>query len=193
MLSNFFASIFLKNHGNLQRFGNEYGGFCVLNTFENKESIIFSFGIGEDLSFSQDIISRCPDTRVFAFDPTPKSISYVRNHRLSKLTNFNFFPFGLSDRCGKQDFYLPLNNEYVSGSSKKNKSLNNHPITVEMRTLQYFANKLNIHHIDLLKMDIEGSEFKVIDKLKKYPISIDQICFETHERFYPVIIKDIVY
>ena len=192
MLSNFFATLFLKKNIKLDRFGNEYGGFCAVNIIKNKQASVFSFGIGEDLSFSQDIISKCLKAKVFAFDPTPKSIFYVKKHQLRNNKNFKFFPYGLSDKSGKQDFYLPLNSEYVSGSFKKNKTLNRQPITVEMRTLGYLTQKLEIHHIDILKMDIEGSEFKVIGKLKKYNISIDQICLETHERFYPVIIKDII-
>lgn len=43
----------------------------------------------------------------------------------------------------------------------------------------------NIDKIDLLKMDIEGSEFTVIPNIFADGIFPDQICLELHERFYP--------
>ncbi len=56
------------------RMGNSYGGFEVAAGKLDKEGVIvYSFGIGEDLSFSDDIIKRF-DARVYAYDPTPKSI-----------------------------------------------------------------------------------------------------------------------
>ena len=38
-------------------------------------------------------------------------------------------------------------------------------------------------HIDLLKIDIEGSEYDVIDDILKEQIDIVQICVEVHHRF----------
>ena len=41
------------------------------------------------------------------------------------------------------------------------------------------------HHtqIDLLKMDIEGSEYVVLDNLIKENVAVTQICIEFHHRF----------
>jgi hypothetical protein len=54
--------------------GNTYGGFYVHPDALSKNSIVYSFGIGEDISFDKAIIEnhKC---HVFAFDPTPKSIN----------------------------------------------------------------------------------------------------------------------
>lgn len=39
--------------------GSEYGGFSVADIFKNDESpIVYSFGIGEDLSFSEAVIEK---------------------------------------------------------------------------------------------------------------------------------------
>ena len=38
--------------------------------------------------------------------------------------------------------------------------------------------------IDVLKMDIEGSEYDVIDDILDYDIEITQIVIEFHERFF---------
>ena len=39
-------------------------------------------------------------------------------------------------------------------------------------------------HIDVLKMDIEGSEYDVIENILNTNISINQILIEFHGRFY---------
>ena len=60
--------------------GDSYGGFMVaLNELQN-ESVVYSFGIGEDLSFSEGIMDTI-NCSIFAFDPTPKSIKYVTYRR----------------------------------------------------------------------------------------------------------------
>ena len=61
------------------RLGNKYGGFNVVDSMFlelNRKIVVYSFGIGEDLSFSEGVLSTFP-AEVWAFDPTPKSIKYV--------------------------------------------------------------------------------------------------------------------
>lgn len=48
-------------------------------------------------------------------------------------------------------------------------------------------NELGHNEIDILKMDIEGSEFKVIDNMMNphlEMIDFQILCVETHERFF---------
>jgi hypothetical protein len=37
-------------------YGNDYGGFFVAPAFINNHSIVYSFGIGEDVSFDESVI-----------------------------------------------------------------------------------------------------------------------------------------
>jgi hypothetical protein len=39
--------------------------------------------------------------------------------------------------------------------------------------------------LDILKMDIEGLEFEVLDSILTSSIEIDQLCIEFHDRFFP--------
>ena len=39
-------------------------------------------------------------------------------------------------------------------------------------------------HIDVLKMDIEGSEYEALEEILKSQVTIDQIVVEFHERFF---------
>lgn len=148
--------------------------------------IVYSFGIGEDLSFSQGILDAFPQARVYAFDPTPKAIHYAEKHPLSRDSRFTFLPYGISDTCGKQTFYLPKNEDYVSGSMVQYDGVSEEKqISVEMRTLGALMEQLGHQHIDILKLDIEGSEFQVIPQILESGCVVPQLCVEQHFCFFP--------
>lgn len=177
-----------------ERWGTEYGGFYIPSGFvDGTPFTVYSFGIGEDLSFSEEAVRRGGE--VYAFDPTPKSIKYVENHALFLNPKFHFFTYGLSNRDGIENFYLPLNPEYVSASVLRNKNVDErNPICVRMKTLRTIMRELGHCKIDILKMDIEGAEFKVMHDIMDS--SLEQVsfrlcCMETHERLLED--KDIVY
>lgn len=163
-------------------YGNRYGGFYVCPEFLNENSIIYSFGIGEDISFDKTIIEN-HDCQVFGFDPTPKAINWVNRQNLP--AKFNFFEFGISNESGFVDFYLPKNPEYVSGSYIIQNNISvKEKIIVKMKSFKDIINELGHKHIDVLKMDIEGAEYEVIENMLNAKISIDQILIEFHERLF---------
>ena len=172
--------------------GTEYGCFNVVIQENIKNPIVYSFGIGEDVSFSEAVIERF-DAEVYAFDPTPKSIKFVSESNLSNNPHFHFFPYGISDKDEKENFYLPSNEEYVSGSVIAHDGVRGGEIQVEMKSLKTIMQQLGHEKIDILKMDIEGSEFKVIEKLNKEESSaIGQICMEIHDRYFEKPIQHLV-
>lgn len=110
-----------------------------------------------------------------------------------KITSYHqaqdfIFPYGLSDEDGEEEFYLPLNSKYVSGSVVHNKSLDGmHPIKVKMRRLRTLLEELNHKEIDIIKMDIEGAEFKVIQDIvnsEDGKVRFGLLCMETHKCFF---------
>ena len=164
--------------------GEDYGGFEIVETVLDDESIVYSFGIGEDLSFSKDLVNKY-GCNVFAFDPTPKSIEYVRKNELYNDNRFNFFEWGLSNRDEIGEFHLPSDDANVSGSLNSWSGVGGETIKVVLKTIPSIMRELNHSYIDILKMDIEGSEFDVIDSLfDNNDIKIGQICVEIHDRFF---------
>ena len=163
-------------------YGNRYGGFFIHPELLRPDSIVYSFGIGEDITFDEAIIQK-HGCDVFGFDPTPKSIRWVKQNNRSE--HFKFFEFGLGATSGAVDFFLPKNPDYVSGSVLlKDHVSEKERVTVQLKSLADTMVQLGHSHIDVLKMDIEGAEYNVIAALGKTDISIDQILIEFHDRFF---------
>lgn len=163
-------------------YGNFYGGFYVCPTLLSKKSIIYSFGIGEDLSFSHSIIKK-NQCSVYGFDPTPKSINWVKKQKLPK--EFNFHNYGIGCKTELINFYLPKNENHVSGSTVQHENVDTENFTkVQIKSFNDITKELNHSKIDVLKMDIEGSEYDVINSILNSTILIDQFLIEFHDRFY---------
>jgi len=163
-------------------YGNKYGGFYLNPDLLSDQSIIYSFGIGEDISFDQSLIEN-RQCKVYGFDPTPKSIAWCMSQDLP--ANFHFYPFGISNKTGKEMFHLPKNKDHVSGSLVLQDNVSDKDmVEVEMQSFSDIVKMLKHDRIDVLKMDIEGSEYNIITDILQSSVEIDQIAIELHERFF---------
>jgi FkbM family methyltransferase len=168
-------------------FGNDYGGFYVcteiVNLNSNDEIIVYSAGVGEDVSFDMDVVKEFGKCKIFAFDPTPKSIEWVKRQDLP--VNYRFFPNGISTKTGEQKMYLPKNKDFVSGSIYESRHLStDNYIIVQMKSIDDILKENGHKYIDIIKMDIEGSEFSVIEHLKFHEVNCGQFLVEFHGRFF---------
>jgi len=161
--------------------GNRYGGFFVAPEFLDKNSIVYSVGIGEDISFDSDLIN-LTGCSVYGFDPTPKSINWISNQKLPD--NFKFYSYGLDTNNGFVTFFLPENPNHISGTIVKKTDSKSEKISVPMKNITTITTELKHDHIDLLKIDIEGSEYSVIPDIIASKIKIKQILIEFHHRFF---------
>jgi len=164
---------------NCKKFGSEYGGCWVAtDNLDKEELVVFSFGLGEDITFDLEMTKHF-ECKVYGFDPTPKSIRYIESLQFNK--NFKLIKCALSDTCGVLQFNLPDNENLVSGSLEKINSQN--IIEVDSKDLQTICTELDIEKIDILKMDIEGSEYKVIRNMIENKIFPKQLLIEYHHFF----------
>ena len=172
---------FLLNK-NIEWYGTDYGGFFLDKTLVNKKSIIFSFGIGTDISFDQSIAAMGVKN-IYLFDPTPKAIAFIKEFGLP--SHYKFFGYGLSSRNETTEFFLPTVEGYISGSLIHHSQLGKgERIFVELKKLSTICKELKISSPDILKIDIEGSEFEVIHDIFGDEIFPKQICIEFHSRFF---------
>lgn len=162
-----------------ERFGSEYGGWTVWPKALDSSSVVYSFGVGEDISFDLGIISRF-GCKVHAFDPTPRSIDWVRRQTLPE--EFHFHEFGLGNKDGLASFDPPADPTHVSYSMSAPGSLQDKSGSFPVRRLQSIATDLRHDAIDLLKMDIEGAEYDALEDLLHDGPKIGQLLVEFHHR-----------
>lgn len=158
----------------LIRLGTHYGGWWIDPTGLNKDSIVYSAGVGEDISFDI-MLMRLFGMRVHAFDPTPRSIQFIARTNPEGLA---FHSYGLAGVDGALEFYPPENTTWVSHSVYTKSSQPS--IFLPVKKLTTVMSQLQHTRIDLLKMDIEGCEFEVFDDIFAAKLDIPQICVELH-------------
>lgn len=160
--------------------GSLYGGFSVCCDYIKPNSVVYSFGIGEDISFDLGVIENF-GCNVYAFDPTPKSLKWLETQNLP--SKYSYKAIGLANKDGVMTFAMPKNSDYVSISSVLNNYQDTQRIELPVSRLNTIMKELKHSTIDVLKMDIEGSEYEVIEDIIKERILIKQILIEFHHRF----------
>ena len=166
---------------NYKWYGNEYGGFYACPETLSSSSIVYSFGIGEDISFDESIIDEF-NCIVFGFDPTPKSINWIHSQKLPQ--GFKFLEYGIGKTSGNVKFFLPKNKNHVSGSIIPRDELSvEKSVNVPMKSFKDIISELGHNKVDIVKLDIEGAEFDVIESIIESKIIIGQILIEFHDRF----------
>lgn len=137
------------------RLGSDYGGWHVIGDLVNEESVVYSFGIGEDISFDLALIGSLGVT-IHAFDPTPRSLEWIREQETPP--SFNIYPFGIAAFDGNARFSPPENPCHVSYTMKATAPNETNAVELPVERLETIMKELGHDHIDLLKMDIEGAE-----------------------------------
>ena len=160
--------------------GSEYGGYFICPSGMNENSIIYSFGIGEDLSFDLAMIDKFR-LHVHGFDPTPKAIDWIRSQNLPK--QFHFHEFGIADYDGVARFSPPNDPRFVSFRMTAGEAAQQEVIESPVSRLQTIQERLGHQKIDILKMDIEGAEYQVIVDLIRSHLNVSQLLVEFHHRF----------
>jgi FkbM family methyltransferase len=157
--------------------GTEYGGYAVCPTGLNEQSVVYSFGVGCDVSFDEALIGARGVT-VHAFDPTPKSIAWLQTQALP--ASFLFHPWGIADFDGTARFHAPKDPTHVSHTLLKEGDAGAGSIEVPVFRLRTIMDKLGHERIDILKMDIEGAEYGVLGDVLGSGVAISQILIEFH-------------
>lgn len=93
--------------------------------------------------------------------------------------------FGIGSTSEMASFYLSKVPTHVSGSVHQQRNVEEtSALKVDLRTLTDTLALLNHHHLDVLKLDIEVSEFEVAESILTSGATIDQIVIEIHDRFF---------
>lgn len=166
-------------HGTvLERLGSDYGGWIVDSRHLGQESVCYLAGVGEDTTFDFALINKFGCT-VHAFDPTPRAVTYA-DHVGTDDPRFRFHPVGLLDENTHVDFYEPADPAHAS-YSVGNLQATAKSVLCPVRRLTTLMGNLGHDRVDLLKLDIEGAEYSVIEDFVTSGVVPRQLCVEFHQ------------
>ncbi len=168
----------LNRFANPVMVGSDYGGWKVIPDLIHSESIVYSFGLGKDVSFDLGMIKNFGLT-VHGFDPTPMSADWIRTQDFP--SSFVFHELGIAGSNGSIDLFEPAREGFVSHSLVEQHE-GQRSISVPVQRLSTIMNELNHTRVDILKMDIEGCEYDVLEDILKSDILPVQLLVEFHHK-----------
>lgn len=167
------------------RLGTTYGGWHIpkhLKLTENDNCYLA--GAGEDISFDCELAKLFP-CNLYIFDPTPKAQQHFKNLQkavaeqhifainnteqyykisASDFQKIHFYPWGVAGQNSQLKFYMPANPDHVS-CSVLNLQKTEEYFEADCFTISTLCKKLAHDSISLLKLDIEGAEYQVIQDI----------------------------
>ena len=162
----------------------KYPGWTVVPDLINENDIVYSIGICDDIAFDLEVIDQ-KNVQLFAFDPTPYSVDWINKQTLP--SEFQFFPWAVSDKDGTFFFYPRVKKSGKTSdimyTFHKQEERRDDGISVDALTLESITKKLGHQKIDVLKMDIEGAEYDVLENMLCSPIRPKLLLIEFHHRF----------
>ena len=84
----------------------------------------------------------------------------------------------------------PAEEAHVSFSAARGRDQEGDAVTIEICDLETLMQRIGVAAVDVLKMDIEGFEYGVVDHLVASPIRPTQLLIEFHHRMYVYAAED---
>lgn len=141
--------------------------------------IVYSCGVGADISFDLAMVADY-GARVWAFDPTAESARFVASERRPE--QFHFQQIGIAGQDATMEiqtiksgslFYRPATLLDLRKSSRVRTA-------VPVRSLPTLMEELGHGELDVLKLDIEGAEYQVVEHWPAKWAPARQIVMEWH-------------
>jgi FkbM family methyltransferase len=167
----------VRGRPDISRVTERHGDWTVCPAGLGPDSVVYSVGIGRDISFDLSLIQRYGMT-IHAFDPTPESLAWVRSQSLPP--ELRVHELGLAGFDGTAEFAAAAEPSNIYYSMVQQPGART--IQGEVRTLDTLMAMLGHRHIDLLKIDIEGAEYDVIDQVVNAGTPVSQLLVEFHHR-----------
>ena len=162
--------------------GSEYGGWTIPADALDAESICYCVGCGEDISFDLELMRRY-SCSVYGFDPTPRSIAYVRK-ATADIPAYRFLEVGIWSTEGTVRFFAPADARHVSHSITNLAGVESY-LEIPTRRLSNVLREHGHSRLALLKLDIEGAENEVIRSILEDRLQIDILLVEFDELGFP--------
>jgi FkbM family methyltransferase len=174
-----------SKQADLVRLGSELGGWWLPKSIIRPGALAYCVGAGEDISFDLALHER--GMRVVTIDPTPRAETYVKAVAPDS-DRFAFVPVGLWDKAEELRFYYPRD-PALAACSVLNLQGSSEYFVAKVDTLRKLMDDFGDSHIDVLKIDIEGAEHRVIESFVSEGIRPAVLCIEYDQ---PVPFRDVL-
>jgi len=189
----------------LIRLGTEHGGWTLpARVFESKGTAI-CVGAGEDISFDVELNKQ--GFTVYTVDPTPRAKEHVTkvleaaaggppvaiNHSADEVYDlrgfdaerFTFVEMGVWNENAPMRFFGPKDPRHVSHSIV-NLQRTDHWFEANCATLGSICESHKIGQIDVLKLDVEGAEYTILENILENGPLPKVVCMEFDEIRNPI-------
>jgi FkbM family methyltransferase len=177
-----FYALLINRKFKLVTLGDQSYGlqWTICPTGLGPESVVYSGGVGEDISFEHELVGQF-GCNILLLDPSPTGLKTMERPE-NQVPQFRFFPMALAARSGKLTLAPPQDG--LSWFAREDAEAT---LEVPCWDLQSIMRQQRHTRIDLLKLDIEGCEYEVINAFLEQRIPIRQICVEFHHGVLPNI------
>lgn len=121
----------------------------------NSDSLVFDVG-GYKGEFAADILCKY-DANIYVFEPIKDFFQIIKNKFIQN-KKVHVFNFGLARRSADLQISLSDNSSSIYLKGKKTE-------TIKLKSIVEFLNTHNIKEVDLIKINIEGGEYELLESL----------------------------
>jgi FkbM family methyltransferase len=162
----------------------EFGDWAFCPALLGPGSIVYSGGVGNDIGLDVLLIDDY-GAQVHAFDPTPSVKAWVQSLKLPE--GFTFYPIGMGGDDGTITLYPRVRRNgklsdtmYTLVAEAASRDFG---VAVQVKNLPGIMAMLGHSVVDVLKIDVEGAEYDVLDNLLTTEHRPAQLLVEFHHRF----------
>ena len=147
----------------------------------NENSVVIDVG-GYKGEFASYLFARY-QCKLFVFEPVKKYYTLLQN-TFKNNQNIKIFPYGLGHK--KEDIQITVMEEASSYNRTASKHKTGDLEKIQIEDIKTFIQQHNISKIDLIKINIEGAEYDLLDRMIKLDIlkNCKNLQIQFHD-FYP--------
>lgn len=159
-----------------------FGDNCYSISLEKESPYIIDIGsyIGMSVIYFKGIY---PDSKILSFEPNPQAREILKENIFqNNLDNVEVLPYAIDSSEGKRDFFFDSSKENWQSTggflenSWNGEYKNNTKTAVETKKLSEYL----LAPVDILKMDIEGAEYRVLKESENLLKNVKAVVLEYH-------------
>ncbi|PZM85629.1 MAG: hypothetical protein DLD55_06405 [candidate division SR1 bacterium] len=142
--------------------------------------VIFDIG-GHIGLFSQWCLQLNPQAQIFFFEPFFQHLEQAKERLQAFAEQISFFPYAVGEQEGSQTFLFCPQKSMQSGKFRSFLNPTGQEQEIEVTKLNPYLENPEIERIEVLKLDIEGMEFEVLNSLSELAwAKVESLICEVH-------------